>query len=304
MNFEEFTETVLKTVCKKTEGRFDVSINVKLKNNGIKCTGISAMAEGNNYGPCVYLDGYYKEYENGNIKLHETADEVYRQIMECQDGLHGMNVMDFLHWENVRGRVYAKLVNAGRNEEMLGMVPHRLFLDLAVVYYIAAVEMDGGRDIGAVLISSRHMSLWAQSEEALYEAAVCNMRSDGDPLFENIGTVLNGLMPEDADFWGSRGVSMDIGMYVLTNHRKHYGASMMLDQNILKGISDRMKGDFIVLPSSVHEVIVLAADDGMKYRDLASIVQEVNAAEVSAEEYLSDHVYVYGKSDGLLKIAA
>ena len=64
-----------------------------------------------------------------------------------------------------------------------------------------------------------------------------------------------------------------------------------------------MKGDFIVLPSSVHEVIVLDAKNGMKYKDLASIVQDVNASEVSAEEFLSDHVYVYNRRTESLNMA-
>lgn len=59
------------------------------------------------------------------------------------------------------------------------------------------------------------------------------------------------------------------------------------------------------MPSSVHEVIVLASENGMKYKDLASIVRGgVNAREVSAEEFLSDHVYVYNRRTESLSVAA
>ena len=193
-----------------------------------------------------------------------------------------------------------KLVNVGRNGELLGMVPHRTFLDLAAVYYIAVNGTSGNPYTGTALICNHHMSLWKQEEEKLYGAAVHNMRSDGGPVFENIWDVMERHIPGAV----SGGNPADMGMYILTNCRKHYGASEILDQNSLKGISDKMKGDFIVLPSSVHEVIVLASKNWMKYKDLASVVREVNAREVSAEEFLSDHVYAYNRRTESLSVAA
>ena len=79
MNFEEFSETVLKEIWKKIEGMFDVSITVNMKNNGIKCTGISAVSKESNNGPCIYLDDYYKGYQNKSIGIKETADNIYRK---------------------------------------------------------------------------------------------------------------------------------------------------------------------------------------------------------------------------------
>lgn len=54
----------------------------------------------------------------------------------------------------------------------------------------------------------------------------------------------------------------------------------------------------------MHEVIILASDRKIEYGGLADMVREINATEVSAEEYLSDHVYVYNRSKELVEIAA
>ncbi len=251
----------------------------------------------------AYLDGYYREYEGGNMELPEIVDEVYSRMIRHQDDLLDVNMAEFLDWDTARGHIYVKLVNTEKNKEQLKMVPHRTFLDLSAVYYLAVNGMMQDRDIGTALIQSQHMSLWKQKEEKLYEAAAHNMRSDGSPVFEDMAAVFRQLVPESAGHWGMERISSDMGMYILTNRRKHYGASEILDRNTLREISDKMKGDFIVLPSSVHEVIVLDAKNGMKYKDLASIVQDVNASEVSAEEFLSDHVYVYNRRTESLNMA-
>lgn len=108
MNFEEFSKTVLKEIQKKTEGRFHVSKAVNMKNNGMKCTGISAAAKDSNNGICIYLDAYYKEYKDGNIKLHNIADEVCTQILGYQNDLQHIDTMDLLNWKYIKRRIYAK----------------------------------------------------------------------------------------------------------------------------------------------------------------------------------------------------
>ena len=303
MDFEEFSETILKEVRKKTEGMFDVSITVNMKNNGIHCTGISAIAKERNNGPCIYLDGYYKEYGNGSIELYCIADKVYRQIMEHEYDLRDIEIMDFLNWNNIRCRIYAKLINADRNRELLKDIPHRMFLDLAVVYY-AAVNVFDIQKTATILIHNHHMSIWGEKEETLYQTALLNMRSDCNPLIEDMQNILKSFVPEVFDIWGKYSLFLNMGAYILTNCRKHYGAAEILDKNTLKEISDKIRNDYILLPSSVHEVIVLSAGQNMGYGELAEMVRQVNAEEVSAEEYLSDHVYVYNRSEESLRIAA
>lgn len=302
-NLKQFTEKVLKGVNEKVGNEFRVSITESMKNNGNKLTGISAVPYGRIGGPCVYLDRYYKEYENGGITFSEIVDGVYSQIMSHKDDIRDFNAACLLDWNVAKKHIYMKLVNAEKNKELLRMAPHRIFLDLAVVYYIEANDVAGGQGVCSIMIYGQHMSIWGKDEEKLYEAAIHNMRSNGMPVFESIGGILNHLVQGNLSALESGGDPMD-GMYVLTNQRKCYGASEILDKNTLKEISNKLGGDFIALPSSIHEVIILPMEGWMKYKELASIVREVNATEVGVEEYLSDHVYVYEQGNGSLAIAA
>ena len=91
------------------------------------------------------------------------------------------------------------------------------------------------------------------------------------------------LPPEDA---GTQ-------MYVLSNTQNVNGASEILNQKAMDEIAEKLGGDFIVLPSSVHETIILPIDQGMDSNELEGMVQQINAGVVSDEDKLSDHVFQY-----------
>ena len=93
-------------------------------------------------------------------------------------------------------------------------------------------------------------------------------------------------------------------MYILTNRRKCFGAAEILDKKTLRMVADQVGDGFIVLPSSVHETIVLPSKEEAEYGRLADMVQAVNDTMVEAEERLSNHVYVYSRDEEMLKIVA
>lgn len=251
MNFEEFSEAVLTEVKKKADGKFEAVINCVTKNNGIKLTGISATAQGSSTGPCIYLDSIYKEYEFDGMRFGEIVDEIYRLLMKHKDDAQGIDISGFLNWEGVKGSIYAKLVNAEKNREQLETVPHRMFMDLAVAYYV--VVRDRGHEVGTALVCNRHMEQWGQDEETLYRTAIRNMRTDGGAEFASIETVIKRMLP-DTDFsFGEGKMQRETAMYILTNKRKCYGASEILDKDTLRTIAGQVGDGFIVLPSSVHE---------------------------------------------------
>ena len=304
MNFEEFTEAVLAGICKKAGGMFDASIHNVTKTNGIKLTGITAREEGCNCAPCVYLDKFYMEYQNGEMNLSETVEEIYRILSNHMNDTQNIDISVFLDWETVKGSIYAKVINAEKNKDLLKEIPHRLFLDMAVAYYAVIDGFTALHDTGTILICNRHMEMWGQDERNLYRQAIYNMRSDGNPCFDSIETVVRSIMFGTDGFFGGGKRRSGMDMYILTNCRKYFGASEILDKNTMHSIADKIGDGFIVLPSSLHEVIILPPKNEKEYGELADMVKEVNATQVSVAECLSDHVYVYSRDDEMLKIVA
>ncbi len=304
MNFKVFTEIVLADICKRADGKFDAMLNTVTKNNGIKLTGITAKAEGCNCAPCVYLDEFYKEYQNGGMNLSETEEEIYRILSNRMNDTQNIDISVFLDWGTVKGSIYTKLINAEKNKELLKKIPHRLFLDMAVAYYVVIDGFATLHDTGTILICNRHMEMWGQDERNLYRQAISNMRSDGKPCFDSIESVVMNMLLGANEFFGGGKRHSGMDMYILTNCRKYFGASEILDKNTLHSIADKIGDGFIVLPSSLHEVIILSPKNEKEYGKLANMVREVNATQVSVEECLSDHVYAYSRDDEMLKIVA
>lgn len=211
----------------------------------------------------------------------------------------GKGMMEFT--ETVRRKIYAKLINAEHNKEMLETVPHRRFLDLAVVYYVSFEGEDGQRN-SMEQVSNKFMALWGKDEEILYQTAMENMRAAGEAVFVSMETVIKQIYPK-ADI-PEEVKDYDAGMYILTNKSKEYGASELLDRSTLQMIADKVGDKFIILPSSIHECIILRMHSVPEYEKLAEMVQEVNDTEVREEERLSYHVYVYSRDKDALLIAA
>ena len=302
MKMEKFADEVLREVKKKAGGAFNVRMAKAVKNNGVKLAGISVSDPGINVGPCIYLNSYYEEYIDGKVDISETAENVYRQLIGHMDDFRGINLEGFCRWETVRNNIYAKLVNAEMNKELLADVPYRQFLDLAVVYYVRLEGGSGDGGLSSILIHNSHMGMWQEEERSLYRESIKNMRMDGGASFEDMGTVVRSMLA------GEMGLAENVpspgGMYVLTNRHKLFGAAELLDGDTLKEIGDRLGGDFIVLPSSVHETIIIPADSAPPSTVLAAMVREINATQVGIEERLSDHAYLYERDKGTLKIAA
>lgn len=303
IRFEEFTEDVLKEIRMKMGDAYQIRKRDMVKNNDVKLTGIEVIKEEANIGPCVYLDEFYRKYESDGMRFGEIVDEVYRLILKHEEDTPDVDLSGFRSWGTVRGDIYPKLINAEQNKGLLERIPHRMFLDLAVVYY-AAVRDYAQKDIGTILIHNGHMEIWGQEEENLYQTAMMNMCADGEADFTPITTVIKSILPDTAFPPASCGSPENIGMYILTNRRKRFGAAEILNGETLREVAGRVGDRFIVLPSSLHEVIVLPPKDETEYRRLADMVRDINMTQVEAEERLSDHVYVYSREEETLRIVA
>lgn len=301
MSFEEFREKILQEIRVRADGAFQVKKHDVIKNNNVKQTGIAVVKEETDIGPCVYLDELYREYESDGMKFGEIVDEVYGLILKYEEDMPDVDISRFRNWETVQKDIYAKLINAEQNKEQLREIPHRMFLDLAVVYYAVARD-HAQQEVGTVLIRKVHTEEWGQEEENLYQTAMRNMRADGEADFTTIETVVKHILPGIT--FPKKDGNAPHDMYILTNHRRRFGAAEILDKRTLRMVADKVGDGFIVLPSSVHETIILLPKEEAEYGRLADMVREVNDTQVDAEERLSYHVYVYSRDEETLRIVA
>ncbi|MDE7286018.1 MAG: hypothetical protein K2N55_04120 [Lachnospiraceae bacterium] len=309
MNFTSFTQSILKDLQKKLGDNYSVfSHNVK-KNNGIELTGIVAKRKGCNTSPTIYINDLYKPditpKEAGTI-----ADMLYDhfQAAEFDDDL---DMSGFVEFDKAKEKLAFKLVHAEKNKELLKLIPHKVFHNLAIVFYYTVQEAPFyGR--GAILVYNTHMKQWEADLDILYKIAFENTPILFPSIIENMQDVMRSILMDglEDDLLGTEGVDEDflkevweqevgetkMPMYVLTNKQKLYGAACMLYPGALKGFAEKINRDFYILPSSVHEVILVPADTDTDREALCEIVTEINRTQVAEEEILADSVYFYSKN--------
>ena len=89
-------------------------------------------------------------------------------------------------------------------------------------------------------------------------------------------------------------------LHVLTNRRGIYGASCMLYRDIIKDFADQEEADVIILPSSIHEVLLFPDHLMFDHAFLCRTVQEINQEDVPKEDVLSDRIYIFSRETGTI----
>lgn len=88
-------------------------------------------------------------------------------------------------------------------------------------------------------------------------------------------------------------------MLVLTNEEKREGAALLLDEGILEKISKIMDGGYYVIPSSIHEAIIVNGF-GMNASELNEMIENVNEFEIENEDILSNNSQYYDPEEKVL----
>lgn len=270
--YNEYLEEVRAAVESKVSD--SVTIRKVNKNNGIVMDGLMIMQEEVNISPTFYLNSHYEQY------LSEGADAVAESIVEEYNEIKPKESIDadfFMDFERARPAIEMKIINYEMNKVLLEQVPHVRFLDLAVVF-IVVLEADREEGVSSILVYNQHLEFWNIGADDLYRIAVKNTANDFEitPMF---------------------GIKKS-RLSILTNHYKMYGAAGMLYKELLNQYMEaNQAGKIAILPSSIHEVLLMTCDGSVDMGCLKNMVKEVNATQVEPEEILSGNVYIYDGSE-------
>lgn len=91
-------------------------------------------------------------------------------------------------------------------------------------------------------------------------------------------------------------------IYVLSNTYGITGAAVLLYPEELEKMSELLQSDLIILPSSVHEVLVVEDDGHIELSVYLNMVRSVNQEDVPEEDILSDNIYVYRRGTKILEL--
>ena len=186
--------------------------------------------------PMIYINHMYDEYRMTND--FEGIMKKYQEILRNEQ----VPSFDFAeNLSNIKDRVFFQLISIKGNEDLLEEIPHREFLDLAIVYRWMIGDAHNVKDVQSALIDHKLANDCHLSEDELYHAAYANTKHLLPLKVVGLSEVISGHPVKD-----------EIA-YILGNQNNYCGATSILYPENLERISNIFESDFYILPSSIHE---------------------------------------------------
>jgi len=270
-----------------------VNVMDVMKNNSVKKISLTVSEKRGNVtvSPRIYIEDILRDIENGYASVSEAAEHIAKKYRECK--AFPIPNLEFTA-ETVMENAFMQVVNAEKNAELLDKVPNMKILDLAGVVRFEVTGVTSGH-VGTILVTYDLCRKFGIDVSELLERAMENTKNAGFQIM-GIGAMLGGLLGEEEEDDGAP------GLCVVTNSEKMNGANAILFPELFGDYAKRMRGDFFVLPSSIHEILLLPTS-GANASDLRMMVTEINATQVAPDEVLSNNVYLYKADTNELVVA-
>ncbi len=294
---KDFLENLMLKMKEQLGEDYLVEHNHVVKNNGTELDGISILKKNEQCMPVLYVDEYYKSYLKGVPleKIVEMLLKIYEKERIKNDSTSEEIDMSY---DKASERIVYRLVNYEKNQNELRKVPHIRFLDLAITFH-CLVRIDEG-EIGTIRVTNLMIEDWEITVQELWYLAKKNtpnlfpvqIRAMADVIREIIKKELSREMQEAAKEYFD-GDFLHTEMYILTNRSGINGAAAILYEDAIQQIAEIYQSDFYVLPSSIHEVILIPYQENYMREELCAMVYDINRTQVPDEDILSDKVYLY-----------
>jgi len=297
MNMEIFVEMVKNSVKEKLGQDYQIRAHKVNKNNGVKYVGLDLRKNGEIVTPVVYLNDYFEQYKNGRVTIMEIANYIVKSVkMECPN----IDVRQFFNYKNVRKKIIYRIINTERNKELLKDLPHIEYMDLSIVFKVLVSQEY--MNTATILVNNEHMKLWDVTVEDLYKDARENTQRLERYELRSLSEVLCGIMKAEAlDEYNydkdMKDITSSVPMYVLSNKNGVEGAVCMLYSDVIRNFSERIDYNLYIIPSSIHELLLLPTIDTKESEEIRNMIKEVNDTQVSPEDILSYSVYYYNREE-------
>lgn len=287
MNYQQFVVALREKVATILGENVNVQIHTALKNNGYERVGLTISEKHINLSPTIYLEEYFKYFEED-----DSLDDIVESILHVYHEIkfeHSWQVHTISNFEIIKEKIVYKIIHAPQNETLLKTLPFVPYLDFAIVFYILFEVDENGT--ATIPVTEDLIQLWETNLNEIHELAKENTHKLLPAVFKPMRIVIEELLGNPCD----NIIQADDIMFVLTNSLRSLGAACILYENVLFHIGNFLKENYYILPSSIHEVIIIPESQAPCKETLNEMILEINETQVEIEDVLSDHVYYYNR---------
>ena len=273
MNIQVLLNTIKNLVDNETE------VTSQMVQKGTETlTGIT-IGKGN-IRPTVYMEHYEELFETDGYEV--VAKEMIKLCKKA--GIPNVNCNEITTWEYAKNNLLLCIEPKGTNKNYV-TIPY-LDLDL---YFRVKVSDDGTYRVNEMMLSS-----WCAIEEDLLDIVMQTNKFKANSMKETmIKIMIEDGMPEEYIEEIRNNDAPD--QTVVTNEENLYGAAAIYNKAILKQVADKYESDLYILPSSIHEILLLPTTYGYK-NEMDAMVKEVNETQVEPNEVLANHSYIFRRN--------
>lgn len=264
---------------------------------GITYDSLTVRKDGQLAAPAANLNAFYKDYEEGKA-FDEVMDDV-AEVLQTKAPDHLQNASWLLDYENAKKQLFIRVSSIEKNVELINNAPHKIVDDLVVTCHIAVNASNNG--IASTIVNNDLLEHYGVDAETVLNDAIENSPEILPVKIESMMNVISRACPEaiSEDMKNDPNFSDCSKMAIVSNSKMVNGASALFYPGVMDQLSEMFGGDYVILPSSVNEFIVVP--DRGNYSDLENMVRDINQNMVDPQEQLSDHVYHYDSVEKLFE---
>jgi len=313
MNFETFMESIKKHIKEYLPESYQdaqVTIREQQKLNN-RYMGLTVIRPGDDRIPTINLTDLYRQsYENPRFRITDVLEQI-SQIIQREP--ERFDVSRLTQYEEAKKHLFMRVSNIEENLQVLDNVPYVERADLAITFHIAVEENEAGR--ASAIVTNNMMENFGVTRNQLYKDALENSSFIAPVMIDNLGELVGRMEIEEME---ARGASEEEirkaeeriyvesqynPMFVVTNETLLYGGSAIFYPGVMDELGEVLNGDFFILPSSVHETLVVPDNGRISCHELKAMVMAINEKEVAPEDRLADEVYHYDTRDHVFEKA-
>ena len=301
MDFEAFKNNLMELVTQELDNRSIENISLKFNTinspDGMTDRLIASVGDAK-MSMAFRLKEIFADYENG-MELERCVDRICNTIkenisvIETKEGDIKMFITDY---EQVKDHTFFRLVPG--DSPVLKEAPHRKFQDTALVVSVHLANFSDENGKSVVVVTKPLMELYGIDEDQLFADAEKNSIAKEPivftPLVDMIKNLINTNEVPDPEEVG-------IVTYIATNKTGFHGAAVAAYPEFLDQAAETIGGSFFMLPSSVHEFILIKDDGRQKAKDLNKMIRNVNETVLEPRDFLSNQCYHYDAKTKVLE---
>ena len=303
MDFETFKEEIRedmeKALYERTGTEHSVNLQTVEKMNETY-EALTIKPENSDIGVNINANELFRAYSDG-MDYDRLVDGAVNKARDALENSPNFNIEAFKDYDKMKETLAMEVVSAERNADLLTTVPHKDMEDMAVVYRF--VISTGVGESGSVLVTNKMLDEYGITPEQLHADAMKNAPEVRPMEIKGMGEVLAEQMGiENAEMLGFAIPPEQDQMLVASVKGNVHGAGVLAYEDFMDKASDRVGGSFFILPSSIHEILIIPDNGQFDLKSLENMVREVNATTVDPVDKLTDNVYHYDAQDKVFEL--